>query len=223
MHWRLAAPFNTDSSDIWLGSFVPGQAHTFRTTPATYVHDRSRRATGARQWWDYFEHGRKVWNDAAKDGTPCGIITLFPQLAITVGLQKASSLKHRKTPVLAYTFNLGDLYSGPKRALAQLALRSVDLIVVHSRQEVDNYARWLGVPRDRFRFVALQRATRPILHAEELEHPFVLSMGSAHRDYRMFFEVMERLGHRTIVVAGAHAIAGLKVPANIDIRSELSL
>lgn len=222
MHWFLSAPFiEKPVVDTWLQPFVPGTRHTFQPVSAPYRHDRSRRQTNATQWMDYFSHGAATWSASRQLPGNAGIITIFPQLALTVGLHKR--LTRRSTPLLAWTFNLGSLYGGAKKTLARYALNSVDRFIVHSRREIDSYSEWLDFSPDRFRFVPLQRPVRPILFAEDEASPFVLSMGSARRDYRLFFEVMAELAFPTIVVAGVQAIEGLRVPGNVKVLHNLSI
>ena len=102
-------------------------------------------------------------------------------------------------------------------------LRCRDRFVVHSRAEVTSYSEWLQMDPARFEFVPLQRATRDITIEEDSSAPFVLSMGSAHRDYRLLFAVLAELRYPAVVVAGAHAVQGLQVPANVTVRSGLSV
>jgi glycosyltransferase involved in cell wall biosynthesis len=207
--------------DTWLQPFVPGTRHTFQPVPAPYRHDRSRRQTNAAQWLDYVSHGAATWSASRQHPNGAGIITIFPQLALTVGLRKR--LSRRTTPLLAWTFNLGGLYGGTKKTVARFALKSVDRFIVHSRREIESYSEWLDIPPDRFRFVPLQRPVSPIVFTEEENSPFVLSMGSARRDYRLFFEVMADLAYPTIVVAGEQALEGLLIPANVKVLHNLSI
>jgi len=123
---------------------------------------------------------------------------------------------------VAWCFNLGGLHRGLKRIAARAACARIDRIIVHSRAETQRYAEWLGLPRERFRFVPLQRGRIPIVADEEVRAPFVLAQGSAHRDYATLFEAVRRSGHPTLVVAGRHALAGLEIPPNVEIRSSLS-
>ncbi len=222
MHWFLSAPFiENPAVDTWLQPFVPGTRHTFEPVPAPYRHDRSRRQTNATQWIDYFSHGAATWSASRQQPNNAGIITIFPQLALTVGLHKR--LTRRSTPLVAWTFNLGSLYGGAKKKFARYALNSVDRFIVHSRREIDSYSEWLDFSPARFHFVPLQRPVRSILFSEDQANPFVLSMGSARRDYRLFFEVMADLGYPTIVVAGVQAIEGLHIPSNVKVLHDLSI
>lgn len=221
MHWFLAAPFITKPDDGWLCPFVPGRSHSFQAVPAAYWHDRSRNQTNAAQWLDYLRHGGDVWSLRSQSQPDTGIVTVFPQLALAVGLRKRFS--RRTTPLLAWTFNLGGLYGGFKRRLARLALENVDRFVVHSRREVHSYSQWLEMPPEKFCFVPLQRPVSPVTFAENEEAPFVLAMGSARRDYRLFLGVMAELGYPTVIVAGPQALRGLRIAANVRVHHQLDL
>ena len=219
--WLIAAPFLHDPADVWLGAFVPNAdgALRFRTIPAPYGHDGSRALTGWRAWRDYFGHARDAWHQLGNQATT-GLLTSFPHLAITFGLRKR--LSRSRMPLVAWTFNLGGLHSGFKRLVARAALGAVDRFIVHSRAEATSYSRWLGLPAERFLFVPLQCPTRLVEFEEDRADPFILSMGSAKRDYRLLFQALAKLGHRAVIVAATHAVAGLPVPPGVEIRSGLS-
>ena len=221
MDWFLAAPFIRSTSDRWLAAFVPARADNYHAVPATYTHDRSRRATGPAGWADYFRHGALAWRTARDNPLPSGILTCFPQLPLAVGLHKR--LSKRQIPLVAWTFNLGTLPGGARRRLAIAGLAAVDRFVVHSRAEIAACSEWLELPPSRFEFVPLQRGMRELTVSEDRDSPFVLAMGSAHRDYRLLFAVLGELGYPTVVVAGSHAVAGLQVPYNVEVRSGLTI
>jgi glycosyltransferase involved in cell wall biosynthesis len=220
MHWTVAAPFTFDpAKDQWLVPFVPADRHRFSLVPVQprpSWHERSNRMAGAADW-------ASAWNQgtAARRASRGGTITVFPQLALVVGLHQRMHVRHR--PVVAWCFNLGAVYGGIKRAAARVALARVDRFVVHARAEVERYAEWLDLPRERFRFVPLQRARIPVVDSEDEQHPFVLAMGSARRDYAALFEAVRRSKHATVVVAARHALEGLDVPSNVEVRSSLSI
>ena len=165
-------------------------------------------------------HANSVWTAVQGSTERCGVITSFPQLAMCVGLRKR--MARATTPLVAGTFNLGKLYRGVKREIARIALSSVDRFIVHSTAEIESYSRWLDLPSDRFRFVPLLCPDRRIALDEDREHPFVLSMGSAKRDYALLFDVLGELKLPAVIVAAPYAVAGLSVPANVRVRSGLS-
>ena len=222
MQWNIVAPFfHEPSNSGWLTPFVPGERHNFHLIPRRDVwanlswHKRASRVTGYGEWLGFWHQSSE-----ALAALPGGIITVFPQLAAMVSLRQRFTPK--RCPVVAWCFNVGACYPGLKRELARTALKSIDRFVVHSRRERENYSQWLGLPLERFVFVPLQRAEIPVIHQEETTHPFILAMGSAHRDYPTLLEAVSRLGLRTIIVAGKHALAGLTVPPQVELLSGLT-
>jgi glycosyltransferase involved in cell wall biosynthesis len=223
VRWHVAVPWLLSASEKWrLTQFVPNAdgALDFQVVPASYKHDRSRKYTGLREWRDYVRHGNQAWAAARGTRGPAGIITSFPQLPIVVGMRKR--MVFSDLPLVAWTFNLGKVYPGMKRRLSKAALPRVDRFIVHSRGEIAAYSEWLDLPPERFQFVPFETPVRSIELAEDLANPFILSMGTAQRDYRLLFGVMAELGYPTLVVAGQHAVAGLTVPANVTVRSGLT-
>lgn len=221
-HWHIGAPFIHHPDDFFLHSFVPNEDYdlSFTLVPAHYRHDRSRKITGARAWLDYFQHASRIFRSANADKNKSGIITCFPQLAVAVAIHKKISFS--SIPLIAWNFNLGQTYPGAKQKISQLSLSAVDTFVVHSRHEIKEYSEWLQLPPNRFEFVPLQRAVSGIDTREEIEHPFLLSMGTANRDYKLLLSVLQQLGYPSIIVAGPYALRGLKIPANVEVRSGLS-
>lgn len=223
MQWTVITPFleQTDNSN-WLTSFVPGKQHQFQiinrqnSSTAKSWHSRRKRETGYEEWLGFINQTK-----AALAQKPDGIITVFPQLAATVGLRKR--LTRRRIPVIAWCFNIGACYPGAKRLFAQAALKDVDRFIVHSNRERENLSQWLELPLSRFEFVPLQRAEIPVTEQEEINNPFLLAMGSAQRDYPTFFKAVEKLGLRTVVVAGKHALAGLTIPENVEVKFGLTI
>lgn len=222
MQWVLAIPFLRDAGGDWIPRHVGGP-HRFTTAPAPYDHDRSRAVTGAAEWFDYLRHAWAAWRlvRAAPRGS-AGLMTGFPQLAVTAALVKRL-LGRRDVPLVAWCFNLGRTPGGWKARLARGLLGEVDVFVVHSRREVALYAEWLGLPRDRFVFVPLSIHDEPRETREDEAAPFVLAMGSANRDYATLAAAVAALGLPTVIVAGAHAVAGLDLPPNVTVRGGLTL
>lgn len=219
MHWTVAATFTVDPAlDRWLVPFVPGDRHRFTLIPARPVGSwhRRGRVTGPAEWAQAFQQAHAAWR--ASRG---GIVTVFPQLAVMSGLHQRTVLNCK--PVVAWCFNMGATYGGIKRTVARAALARVDRFVVHSTAEVQQYSEWLRLPRERFRFVHLQRAPIAVMEDEDTERPFVLAMGSARRDYRTFLQAARQSKLPTIVVAARHALEGLTIPENVQVRSSLPI
>lgn len=223
VRWHIAVPWLLSATDKWrLTQFVPNEdgAFDFQVIPASYQHDRSRKYTGLREWQDYVRHGNEAWSAARRVRGPSAVITSFPQLPIVVGMRKRLAFSH--LPVVAWTFNLGQTYPGMKRRLSRAALPRIDRFIVHSRGEIAAYSEWLDIAPERFQFVPFETPVRDIELDEDRQQPFVLSMGTAQRDYKLLFGVMAELGYPTVIVAGQHAVAGLKVPPNVTVRSGLT-
>ncbi|TGE00528.1 glycosyltransferase [Methylobacterium nonmethylotrophicum] len=221
MQWILAAPFARNDEGDWITRHVGGRAR-FVTAPAPYDHDRSRAATGLRQWFDYLRHAWQAWRlvRAAPRGE-AGLLTNFPQLAATAAILKLLSGR-RDVPLVAWCFNLGRTPGGWKGRLARLALRQVDVFVVHSRREIALYATWLDLPAERFVFVPLSIRDERRETREDAAAPFVLAMGSANRDYRTLAAAAALLGLPTVIVAGHHVTAGLALPPTVTVRHDLT-
>ena len=217
MNWCLVSLFR--AGDGWIPSFLGASAHRFTIIDPTYSHDRSRSNASLSDWRDYLLQALKAWVPFGTWRTD-GIITVFPQLALITGLVKRLTLSRR--PVVAWMFNLGKTYHGWHGVLARFGYAAVDCFVVHSTHEIDVYSEWLRLPRERFVFVPLSVAEKPIEVAEDAESPFILSMGSANRDYPLLLQVLARLPHRALIVAGSHALQGLAVPPNVTVRAGLT-
>lgn len=219
MRWKVATPF-TRSGSGWIMAHIPAEQHTFDFVPARYQHDRSRQTSSGTDWLDYFFQALSAWMSACLAGKSVGFITAFPQLPLILGLFKR--MTGSKRPLLAWCFNLGRTYGGIKGRVAKFALCGVDAFVVHSRKEIATYSAWLGLPESRFVFVPLSIALRDANFDEETKTPFIVAMGSANRDYRLFVKAVEMLGYSTIIIAGPHAVFQ-KLPENVRILSGLSL
>jgi glycosyltransferase involved in cell wall biosynthesis len=223
VRWYVAVPWLRESSDSWrLTRFVPNEdrALDFQVIPANYSLDRSRKITSVGAWREFMGHGGNAWRAVNRTPGPCGVITAFPQLPIAVALRKR--LGRSNVPLVAWTFNLGQLYPGVRRLLSRAVLGAVDRFIVHSRAEIAAYSDWLGVSQERFQFVPFETPTRQIEFAEDTSDPFILSMGSAQRDYRLLFGVLSELRYAAVVVAAPHAVAGLSVPPNVKLLSGLT-
>ncbi len=217
MRWRILAPFAHTPALGWIPAHLSLKDHHLEVVPAGYAHDRSRSSTSARSWLDYFGHAARAW---FRHKGADGFIIWFPQLAIGIGLCKR--LTGSRKPVIAWCFNLGRAYPGLKGQLARFALRGVDVFVVHSRREIDTYARWLGLPRARFVFVPLS-VEEPCVQPQRQDEPFVLAMGSAKRDYALLVKVMRDLGLPTLIVCGPHALEGIDLPDNVTFSSGMTI
>lgn len=215
MHWHVVAPFidNVEGRNSdWLIPYIPSSNDRFtcvhRPSKEINWHDRSTPVTSGKEWLSLWQQSHEAVHNV--EG---GVITVFPQLAALVGIQKA--LLVRRFPIVSWWFNT-NYYTGYKRLLAKTALQSIDRFVVHNRVEQKAYSQWLDIPIERFEFVPLQTPIYPITELEETEQPFIVSIGSAYRDYPLLFEAIQKLGFRTIVISGARVLKGLTLPSCVE-------
>jgi glycosyltransferase involved in cell wall biosynthesis len=124
-------------------------------------------------------------------------------------------MSHR--PLVAWAFNVGRAYGGIQQRLASRAMRRFSRIVVSSRREIEIYSDWLDLPFDRFVFSPFQRPAIPRVAIPDRTNPFVISIGSARRDYRTFCAAMAKLGYPGLIVAAPHALDGIHIPANVRV------
>ena len=218
MNWFVLSLFH--AGDGWIPSYVESSAHRFTMVEPTYAHDRSRLKASLGDWRDYLLHGLKAWPRIVLSREPAGVITVFPQLTLVIGLLKR--LTFSKRPVVTWMFNIGQLREGTQLRVARFAYGAIDRFIVHSTHEVEVYSRWLGLPKERFVFVPLSVAEKPITAFEDEEAPFLLSMGTANRDYASLLAVLADLPYPALIVAGAHALEGLPMPPNVRVQAGLS-
>lgn len=221
MLWTIAASFFDAARphQRWLDDYLGGGGDRFRkVAPPVDAqggwHSRSARATPLGGWRRHWRHSA-----AALKGTD-GLVTLFPQLALTAAIQR--DLFHRRVPIVAWCFNIGAFPTGPRARVSRLALRRIERFVVHSTAEVSIVREWLGLEEGAVQFVPLQRAPIPALEEEERDAPFAVAMGSANRDYRTLIEAAARAPIPLTIVAAPRAVEGLAIPPNVTLRSGLS-
>ncbi len=225
MHWAELATYytrDTIKEEKWISDHINSARHTFTKVPIPENakrndwHNRKSRRSTSSEWGTYWKQTGTAWK-----GDYDGYITVFPQLPLLLGLRKKFSSSNK--PIISWCFNLGEKFSKPKLQLAKIGLSQVDKFIVHTRREIDIYSDWFSIPSDRFEFFPMQRGKIKITEKENIEQPFLLSMGSALRDYKTFFEAVKILNIKTKVVAAPRAVEGLDVPDNVQLISGITL
>ncbi len=193
----ILAPF-FGLENIWIDDFCDRPDLEFKKAP--YLnHPRSWHKRGPitplGEWLGFFKYsyGAMKWK------ADC-IVTCFPQLALTTAALLLFTGKSG-TRLVAWNFNLGSLSRGWKRLLARRILRRVDRFVVHAHGEIGTYARWLGVEEEKFRFVPLQRGKIAELKPSRIPTPYIVSMGSANRDYKVLVDAVLGTGIKTVIIS----------------------
>jgi glycosyltransferase involved in cell wall biosynthesis len=201
----ILAPFFQVGS-VWIDDFCGRSDFEFKKAPNLYRpgswHERGP-TTPVVEWSGYFKYAYQAMRWRAD----C-IVTCFPQLAAVASVL-IQYLNGPKTRLIAWNFNLGTLSSGWKRHLARRVLWRVDRFVVHSRAEIASYSQWLGIEEQKFQFVPLQRGRITGLKATPIEKPYIVSMGSANRDYRTLVDAVLGTGIKTVIISKKSIIESL--------------
>ncbi|MBK4218137.1 glycosyltransferase family 4 protein [Paracoccus caeni] len=217
--WAVAAPYFDNPPAKWLDDLITDERLSFEKifTPRSHMswHSRKSAVTSSSEWLTHLRQAFQAFRRR-----PDGVITSFPQLAMCAGLIK--KFGRSKPAIIAYNYNLGELRAGRRQKLARLVADQIDIYVVHSPQEVESYAEYLGLPRERFRFVPLQRGQIPLGRQEDSEKPFILAMGSAKRDYPTLLKAVDELGIPTVIVTKAADIQALPASPHVRFLSDLS-
>lgn len=201
----VLAPYFSEEG-TWIDDFCVRPDLEFRKAPYP-VRVKSWHARGARtplgEWWEHLRYVR----EALKWRPDC-IVTSFPQLALV-----ASALLmfggRRNTALVAWNFNLGSMKKGWIGMLAGQLLVRVDRFVVHARSETVSYARWLRCDEAKFRFVPLQRGELEVAPVHPISGPYVVSMGSANRDYPTLVQAVLAAGIKTVIIAKPSLLSSL--------------
>lgn len=217
--WVVIAEFFRGQEDRWLDDFITDNVVAFEKiaspAPDRDWHSGRSKLTPLMTWFDHLRHAR-----AALRRAPAGIIACFPQLAICTAFWKR--LGRTKPRIIAYNFNLGELRPGLRQRLARSVAGQIDCFVVHSPEEVARYAEYLGVPLERVQFVPLQRGEITIRRDEDTAFPFIVAMGSAHRDYPTLIQAVDQLGLPTVIVTRASDIEALPKSPHVTFRSGMT-
>lgn len=221
MKWILAAPYIIDlEHGLWKAVKQQSNDIDFFVSPTRYSHDRSRSHSTVSQWKDYWNHSQQTWTEAKNQ--KAGIITAFPQLAACTAIRKKLSLSNN-TPLIASTFNIGNLPNNYKKSLTRSALKHIDMFIVPSSAEKAKYSDFFNLPISRFEFIPLHRPLIASDTAENIETPFILSMGAANRDYSTLFKAIKNLPYKLIVVCPIERLNNLSIPKNVEVRSNLTI
>lgn len=206
----------------WIDDFVdPGAPFTFRKIGAPRRvgswHNRGQR-TPLSDWFSHLRHSFAAMTSGAEI-----VVANFPQLTLTACLWKF--LLFRKTRIVGWSFNLGLGRHSRMARFAGWVLRRASLLIVHSRAEVEVYSQVFDLPKGNFRFVPLQRGKIEFGDApvKKPDGRYIIAMGSAARDYRTMFEAVKDIDAAVLVIAKDDAVTGLDVPANVELRSGLSM
>ncbi|ODS93814.1 MAG: hypothetical protein ABS45_00085 [Comamonas sp. SCN 65-56] len=130
-------------------------------------------------------------------------------------------------PHLGFAFNFTRLPMGRRLQYLRGALRHVDQMVVFSRYEQGLYAEHFGIERERFQSVIWTQGPPPVQAETGLNEvsPYLCAIGGEGRDFALLMQVARRLGPamRVVVVARPQSLAGLQVPDNVTVLTNIPL
>jgi glycosyltransferase involved in cell wall biosynthesis len=217
--WAVVAHFFNGHDDRWLDDFIDSpQVEFTKILPVSGAgswHSRKSKLTSQREWLGYFRQALKAFRQR-----PDGIIACFPQLAICTALLK--KVTRRNVSIIAYNFNLGALHPGRRQSAVRFVANQIDYFVVHSPSEIESYASYLGVAKEKVRFIPLQQGEVDLVRSEDLDDPYLIAMGSAGRDYHTLLKAVNELRIRSIVISRPDIIETLPVSSNVTFMSSLS-
>ncbi len=216
--WRVAAPFFTADKANWISDAVDRDDFRFelvrRPGGEQNWHERNRATSSLADWRDYRRHA----NDTLAEPS-AGLIAVFPQL--TAAMAARMRFRRDDRPLVSWFFNT-TLRGGLRTTSARASLGRVDRFVVHSRIEIEAYAEILRLPQERFRYVPMQYGGAISEASRPDGEPYLFATGSGFRDYGTMFAAVEKLGRRTLVLAGPRALEGLDVPKNVEIIDKMA-
>ena len=216
-HWRVASPYFTTETVRWINESIPEDVYRFERVNEVggtqEWHSRRTARSSGLEWKDYFQQAH---NTLARPSD--GLISVFPQLALSMAL--VSRIRRDERPIVSWFFNT-NLQRGVRLRAASKALSRIDRFVVHSTVEAEEYPHQLRLPADRFQFVPLQYGAPIESERPAIDEPYVFATGSGFRDYKTFFEAIEALGYRTLVLAGPRALHGLTPPPSVEIIASM--
>lgn len=134
----------------------------------------------------------------------------------------------RREPIshLAYSFNFTNLPNGLERGAMTRAFKSIDRFVVFSTMEKSLYSDFFGISTERIDMIhwAVEPPQVPEAEPALINGEYICAIGSQGRDYKVLFEAMERLPRiRLVLVATKESVAGLQIPANVELRLKVPL
>ncbi len=202
----ILAPFFA-AEGAWIDNFCERSDLEFKKAPygnRPMSWHRRGPVTPLSEWWGHFEYVRQ-----ALKWRPDCVVTSFPQLALLAAIMLPFMGNKPRSRLIAWNFNLGSLAPGWKGRLVGRLLGRVDRFIVHARGEIGSYAQWLGLPEDKFRFIPLQRGRVAELPPSPLQGPYIVSMGSANRDYQTLVRAVLGTGIKMVIISKQGVIDGL--------------
>ncbi|MEM1265684.1 MAG: glycosyltransferase family 4 protein [Pseudomonadota bacterium] len=152
------------------------------------------------------------------------IVTHGPQLAAaTRALCRTTGLR---IPHLAVAFTMTRLPGPMGRAYMTRAIRGIDRFVCFSSIERARYAEVFDIPTDKIDILrwSVAEPDYDVAAPALIEGDYICAVGGEGRDVPTLFAAMKELSDLKLVLVTRPAnIAGLEVPTNVDVRTNIPL
>ena len=218
MKWLIASPILTEENKRpyeYIGNLVQSERHetsiAWRKEPFIPYTRRKGKYTPANEWIVCFKQAFQLLTSKDNDG----IITLLVQLPTAMGLLKRLPFMGKKT-VIAMDFTIAHLRGGIYQKLARFALAKIDRFGVYCQYERRIYSEYLGLPIERFEVIYQNYDESGLTWQEDENDPFIISLGSALRDYPTLIQAVEKLDLPTVIASSRVALQGIDMPPNVQ-------
>lgn len=213
----LAPFFGTEGA--WIDDFCNRPDLEFNKVPYINRPESWHKRGSVTPLAEWVGHFRYVYR-AMKLQPDC-VVTSFPQLAL-IAAMVLPFMGKPEVCLVAWNFNLGSVNNNLKGCLAGWLLRRVDRFIVHARSEIENYADWLAIPKEKFLFMPLQRGRVGEVEPSSIQRPYIVSMGSANRDYETLVEAVRGSGIKTVIISKQSVLTRLPDDPDLVKLSDLT-
>lgn len=150
-----------------------------------------------------------------KDYDVC--ITFFSNTAIFFSFFQAIFGKKIKHVCVEIHLNKKRYFNFLKNFILRLAFKNIDLVIVHSKEEIDNYVKEFKLPKEKFRFLPFHYSIGGY-NIEINDNGYIFSGGDNGRDYDYFLRVIKGLDYK-FIIASFSLPKRKDLPKNADVRT----
>ncbi len=151
------------------------------------------------------------------------VVTMGTRATLAYGLLCAvagADSKQIFTEVFIDDAKPGSFFWRMKAAAFRLVARRAIGVLTNSSMEVETNAARFRLPLERVRFVPMH-SNIPFAEPSAADGGYVLSAGRTLRDYATLLAAASRIESRIAIVCGRDDLAGVKMPANVEILREI--
>lgn len=106
-----------------------------------------------------------------------------------------------------------------KKFLIRLMVKSVSLFVVWSQDEIENYHKEFGIPKDKLKFIP-HHSTLKNYNFKIYDGNYIFAGGNSSRDYITLIKAVENFSIKTVIALTDYSlIEGINIPDNVEIVS----